>query len=210
MSRLSNSPRVQKGAIVAIDPLFPVPTVIAFQYNPATMTRSLKPNMATDGASKAEIRRLEKPPTETISLKAEFDATDGLEVRDPTAVSLGVYPQLSALERLIYPSSAVVIANTVLMALGFIEIIPPAAPMTLFVWGPKRVVPIKLDSLSIEETAYDERLNPIQATADLSMQVLSYADLSLLDPSYYIFVAHQISKEAMSNLNPNNSTSTVF
>lgn len=210
MSRLSNSPRLQKGAIVAIDQLVPIPTVIAFQYNPASMTRSLKPNMATDGASKAEVRRLEAPPTETISLKAEFDATDGLEVRDPTAVNLGVYPQLSGLERLIYPSSAVVIANTILAGIGFIEIIPPAAPMTLFVWGPKRVLPIKLNSLSIEETAYDERLNPIQATADLNMQVLSYADLSMTDPSYYIFVAHQVAKEAMSILNTANSISTIF
>ena len=210
MSRLSNSPRLQKGAIVAIDPVVPVPTVIAFQYNPATMSRSLKPNMVTDGASKAEVRRLEKPPTETITLKAEFDATDGLEVRDPTAVQMGVYPQLSALERLIYPSSAVVIANTVLTTLGFIEVIPPAAPMTLFVWGAKRVLPVKLSSLNIEETAYDERLNPIQASASLTLQVLSYADLSLLDPSYYIFVAHQVAKESMAILNTANSISSIF
>ena len=28
-------------------------------------------------------------------------------------------------------------------ALGVIEVIPPEAPLTLFVWGPKRVVPVK-------------------------------------------------------------------
>ena len=39
--------------------------------------------------------------------------------------AMGIYPQLSALEMLIYPKSALVIANMVLLATGTIEIIPP-------------------------------------------------------------------------------------
>ena len=210
MSRLSNSARPQKGAIIAIDPIFPIPTVIAFQYNPEKMTRNLQPNSASSGASKAEIRRLDNPPAETITLEAEFDATDGLEVRDPVAVGMGVYPQLSALERLIYPPAALVIANTVLTAIGVIEIIPPAAPLTLFVWGAKRVLPVQIQSLGIEESAYDERLNPIQAKVNISLKVLSYADMSLLDPGYYIFLSHQIVKEAMSYIGTANSISNLF
>ena len=36
---------------------------------------------------------------------------------------------------LVYPKSALTIANTILLAVGTIEIIPPSAPMTIFVWG---------------------------------------------------------------------------
>ncbi|MCG8420288.1 MAG: hypothetical protein MJE77_20340 [Proteobacteria bacterium] len=210
MTRLSNSPLVQKGAIVAIDPLVPIPTVIAFQYNPETMSRSLQPDMAGDGGSKSEALRIENPPKETIKLKAEFDATDGLETSDAIAVSMGVYPQLSSLEKLLYPPSLRVIANMTLAATGIIEVIPPAAPFTLFVWGPKRVLPVQLESLTIEETAYDERLNPIQAKADLSLRVLSYSDFSVTDPGTFVFLTHQVVKEVMSAIATANSIASIF
>ena len=48
---------------------------------------------------------------------------------------------------LLYPKAALVIANEVLAALGVIEVIPPEAPLTLFVWGPKRVLPVRLTEL---------------------------------------------------------------
>ena len=210
MSRLSNSPYVQKGAIVAIDPLNPIPNVIVFQYNPATMTRSLTPNVASGGGSKTETLRISNPPNEEISLKAELDATDGLEVSDPIAVGFGVYPQLSALERLLYPSTMSVIPNLALAAAGTIEVIPPMAPLTLFVWGTQRVVPVQIKSLSIEETAYDERLNPIQANVSMSMRVLSYADLSQSDPGMYNYLAYQVIKEVMGALGSTQNISSIF
>lgn len=197
MSRLSNSPRVHRGAIIAIDPTVPIPTVIAFQYNPESMTRKLTPHTSGESGSKSEIQRIDRPPTETISLKAKLDATDGLEVNNPIAVGMGIYPQLSALEMLIYPPTSRVIANTILTAFGVIEVIPPMAPLTLFVWGPKRVLPVRITGLSIEETAYDERLNPIQASVDIDLTVVNYADFSIRDPGAFIFLAHQVIKEAM-------------
>jgi hypothetical protein len=197
MSSLRNSPRLHRGAIIAMDSMLPIPTVIAFQYNPESMTRKLSPHSAGENTSKSEAQRIDRPPTEEITLRAEFDATDGLEKRNPIAVSMGVYPQLSALETLLYPPKTRVIANNVLTALGVIEIIPPMAPLTLFVWGPKRVLPIRITSLSIEESAYDERLNPIQAKVDLSLRVLNYADFCVNDPGAFIFLAHQAIKESM-------------
>ena len=61
------------------------------------------------------------------------------------------------------------ITNTALLATGTIEIVPPAAGLTLFIYGWKRVVPVKLTALSITETMHDPRLNPIRARCDLSM-----------------------------------------
>ena len=43
MTTFPGSPRVLKGALVAVDPTIPIPSVIIFQYNPDTLTRSLKP-----------------------------------------------------------------------------------------------------------------------------------------------------------------------
>jgi hypothetical protein len=46
-----------------------------------------------------------------------------------------IYPQLAALELIIFPKSANVISNTALLEAGTIEIIPYSAPTTLFVCG---------------------------------------------------------------------------
>jgi hypothetical protein len=110
---------------------------------------------------------------------------------------MGIYPQLSALEMILYPKSALVIANTVLLALGTIEVIPPESPMTLFIWGRKRILPVRLTEFSITEEAHDVNLNPIRAKASLGMRVLTYSDLPLTHPGYGIFLAHQVVKEAM-------------
>ena len=85
----------------------------------------------------------------------------------PDGPDMGIYPQLSALEMLVYPKTSLVIANTVLLALGTIEIIPPSAPLTIFVWGAKRAVPVKVAEFSITEEAYDAALNPIRAKVSL-------------------------------------------
>jgi hypothetical protein len=98
---------------------------------------------------------------------------------------------------LLYPKSALVIANTVLMAVGTIEVIPPTAPLTIFIWGPKRVVPVRLTEHSVTEEQHDPSLNPIRAKASLGLRVLSYSDLPITNPGYSLFLAHQIVLEAM-------------
>jgi hypothetical protein len=198
MTTFPGSPRLLKGALVGIDPMNPLASVILFQYNPETMTRRLEARaMEGGGGDKAEVYRLTGPPKETITLSIEIDAADQLEQSDPQTVAMGVYPALSALEMLLYPKSATVIANMALAQIGNIEIIPPEAPLTLFVWGPQRVLPVHLSSFSITEEAYDPALKPLRAKVELSLNVLSYADFKMTDPGYYIFLAHQIAKEVM-------------
>jgi hypothetical protein len=198
MGTLSSSPRLMKGAIVGIDILNPLASIIIFQYNPDTMTRTLTPQTAGgQGADRSEALRLKGAPQEAITLSVEIDATDQLADGNPIAGTMGIYPQLAALEMLIYPKSALVIANTILLAAGTIEIIPPAAPLTLFIWGPQRILPVRLTTFSITEEAYDPLLNPIRARVQLGMRVLSYNDLPVTHPGYSLFLAHQIMKEVM-------------
>jgi len=195
---ISTSPRLTKGAIVAIDPMNPLASVIIFQYNPVQISRQLEARSAGGGGRSSEPYRLAGAPKETITLnEVILDATDQLEMSDPIAGSMGIYPQLSALEMLLYPKSSLVIANTIMLALGTIELIQPDAPLTLFIWGAKRVVPVRISSFSITEERYDPNLNPIAAKVNLGLQVLSYNDLSVTHPGYYVFLAHQIVKETM-------------
>jgi hypothetical protein len=201
--------RLIRGAIVGLDPANPLASVTIFQYNPDTLTRTLQPQTGAEGGDRSEQLRLKGPPIETFKLVVEIDATDQLERDDDAAKEMGIYPQLSALEMLIYPKSSLVIANTILLALGTIEVIPPMAPLAIFVWGPKRALPVKLTEFSITEEAYDQDLNPIRAQVSLGLRVLSYSDLPLSHPGYSLFLAHQVGKEVMATIGSAGSLSDV-
>lgn len=213
LSGFTGSPRLVRGAIVAIDPANPLASITVFQYNPETMTRSLQARAAGgqggETSARTEALRLFGAPIEDISLTVEIDATDQLERADPIGTSLGIYPQLSALEMLVYPKSSVVIGNTAMAALGSIELIAPEAPLTLFIWGVKRAVPIRLTSFRITEEAYDVELNPIRARVELGMRILCYSDLSVTNPGYFLFLTHQVMKEAMATMSSVGDVSAI-
>jgi hypothetical protein len=204
MTTFPGSPRLLKGAIVGIDLLNPISSVVVFQYNPETLTRRIDARTPgnADGGDRSEAFRLSGPPRETITLNVEIDVADQLELANPVATLSGLYPTISALELLLYPQSSKIIADAILSQFGNIEIVPPEAPMTLFVWGRQRVLPVRLTSLSITEESYDTQLNPIRAKVDLTLNVLSTADLKPTHAGYNLFLAHQIAKEvlAMSNI----------
>jgi hypothetical protein len=88
----------------------------------------------------------------------------------------------------------------VLLAVGTIEVIPPVGPFTLLVWGLKRVLPVRLTEFTITEELHDTGLNPIRAKVSLGLRVLTYNDLSITHPGYYVFLTHQIVKETMAKL----------
>lgn len=197
--------RLQKGALVGINPMGARIGSVSFQYNPETLTRTITPEGPRESGDMKEALRLKAPPSETISLEAALDATDQLE-RGNTPGGMGLHSALAALELLLYPSSVAVVANEVLSALGIIEIVPPIQPLTLFVWGGlQRVLPVRITSLGIREEAFDSDLNPIRATATIAMQVLTYHDLGLLSPGGALFFVHQVMKEAISGLGGNAS-----
>ena len=211
MTTFPGSPRLIKGAIIGLDPMNPLASIVVFQYNPDTMTRRLEARSTGGGdtSDRSEAFRLTGPPKETITLNIEVDATDQLEQANPLAIATGISPTLAALEMLLYPKSVSVIANAALAQGGFLEIIPTEAPLTLFVWGPTRVLPVRLTGFSITEEAYDTMLNPILAKVDLTLTVLSYVDLKITNPGYTLFMAYQIAKEVMATSNVINGALNV-
>lgn len=205
MSTFPNSPRLLKGGLVLIDPdTAAVLRVIALQYNPDTLSRTLQvKGVGTEGGDRSEALRLKGPPVETIKLDAEIDATDQLEFPDrhPTATQVGIHPLLSALETILYPASAHLLANHRLAQAGTLEIAPMEAPLTLFVWSKTRVLPVRLTEFSVTEEAFDPALNPIRAKVSLGLRVLSVDDVGFTHKGGTLFMGYLQAKEQLAAKN---------
>jgi hypothetical protein len=192
------SPLLQKGALLTFDPTIGIPlSRIMLQYNPETLTRSLRPQSVGEAPDRTEILRLKGPAMETIRCDVEIDATDQLANSDPTTMSLGIQPQLAVLELLVYPSSSVLIANEVLSLLGTIEILPMESALTVFAWSRSRITPVRITEVQITEEAFDPELNPIRAKVSLGMRVLSINDVGFLTPAGGLYMIYQMTKESL-------------
>ena len=204
MTTFPGSPRLIKGGLVTIDPNTSViQRVIVLQYNPDTLTRTLQPQGTGADGARAEALRLKGPPVETIKLDAEIDATDQMEFpgQNPDVTQFGIYPQLVALETIIYPSSGALQTNRTLANIGTLEIAPVEAPLVLFVWSKQRVVPVRITEFSITEEAFDPNLNPIRARVSLGLRVLSVNDLGFDHPAVSLYMAYQQQKERLAGRN---------
>jgi len=193
----SQSPKLLKGALIRFSAatLIPVPNVIVFQYNPESMTRTLKPwappvaATETDECGKKKkkaVSALAQPfdPEESLSLKLELDATDALEEPDrhQVAVLTGVADRLAAIEMLLYPTADK--GGTLLKAIGSlvgakVDVVPrKTVPVVLFFWGPGRIVPVRVTSLSVDEKAYSPTLYPLRAEATLGLEIIDPVELA--------------------------------
>lgn len=213
MSSFPGSPHVLKGGIVLIDPTTAaIIRIISLQYNPDTLSRTLQAQaMSGEGGDRLEALRLKAPPIESIKLDAEIDATDQLEFPDqnPLTTQVGIYPQLAALETIVYPTSAQLQANDSLAQAGTLEVAPVEAPLTLFVWSRTRVVPVRITDFSITEEAFDTSLNPIRAKVSLGLRVLSVTDLSFGHKGGALFMAYLQGKERLAARSPAASLSAL-
>jgi hypothetical protein len=201
MTGFPGSPRLVKGGLVLIDPdTAVVQRVISLQYNPDSLSRSLQIKATTaDSPDRSEVLRLKGPPVETIKLDAEIDATDQLEFPDqnPNAFQLGIFPQLAALETIVYPTSSQLIANNALASSGTLEIVPMQTELCLFVWSRNRVLPVRLTDFSITEEAFDPTLNPMRAKVSLGMRVLTVDDLGFDHKGGSLFMNYLQAKERL-------------
>jgi hypothetical protein len=186
-----------RGALVEFMPtkLIPIPNVIVFQYNPETMTHTwTQPQAvpATAGSPPGNPLAVAGFPGEAFGFTLAMDAND--DIADGTvgarlAEASGVYSRLAALEMLIHPSLSTTTQGLLGTATAALSKAirggskPPrpvplnAMPVVLFVWGPGRIIPVRVTSLTITERLYDTLLNPIHAEAQLGLQVLTPQDL---------------------------------
>jgi hypothetical protein len=205
MTTFPQSPRILKGGLVLLNPdTFTVlPNgIIVLQYNPDTLSRTLKIQGAEEGGDRSEALRLKGPPVETFKVDAEIDATDQLELPDqnPGTIQNGIFPQLAALETIVYPTSTTLQNNFNLSQAGTLEIMPVMAPLTIFVWSANRIVPVRITDLSITEEAFDPKLNPIRAKVSLGMRVLSIDDLYFNEKGGSLYITYQQQKESLAKM----------
>ena len=200
---LSSSPKLIKGGLVVLPPGgsgAPLRT-IALQYNPDTLIRSYQvQGVGGDGGGeRAQPFRLKGPAIETLKVDAEIDATDQLEASEQNAITVqhGIAPQIAVLESLANPSVAELLALDALASSGTLEIIPPEAPLVLFIWSRNRIVPVRVTELSVTEEAFDAALNPIRAKVSLGLRVLSTDDLGFQHRGGSLFINHLRTREAL-------------
>jgi hypothetical protein len=186
---ISGLPALRKGALIHGAMLIP------FQYNPERLTRALSASAV--GQSGQDLLRLKGPPGERITLDILLDAADQNARQSGLQLADGIYPALSALEMLLFPSAARVLTNAALARLGIIELIPPLPVLTVLVWGSRRVVPVRVESFTVTEELFDSALNPLRATVALALQVLTYEDLGLWSVGGMLSMAGHLQREVL-------------
>jgi hypothetical protein len=197
-------PRVTKGALLVFGNPVPIPTqIIVFAVNPDTLTRRFDFGAgaaAQAGPATGEPTNPVTPPAEQITVTLFLDAADALEqpASNPNVVTTGLLPVIAAIEQLIYPAQLMARLTTSLANLGASTITPALRPWVVFVWGTGRVLPVKVSSLSVTEQAFDPRLNPITARAELQLTALTAAELKDAPSALQLLATvHATTREAL-------------
>jgi len=178
----SRSPKLARGALVQLveDVVRVLPSVIPFQYNPETLSRKLTPwnPFEVDQTARGQIAPTAQPfdPKESMSLEIHFDAADQLEDSDPIAALVGVADRIAAIEKLMLPTQGPLgdlLAAAAALADAAQPPLRPTLPVALLVWGPGRILPVRVTDYSIDETTFLPSLQPLTAKLSLSLEVLT-------------------------------------
>ena len=162
--------------------------VIPFRFNPEALQRQLtveagQSPAGTEGAAPAATTDVSAETSadaamgarkESFSVQIRLDFAD----RDAAVSTLdeqyGIAPEIAAIEDLLYPVETDAEASSD----GSDGVrAKRARPAVLFVWGKKRVLPVRIASLQINESMFNDQLNPVRAEIDVSLEVLGEADV---------------------------------
>lgn len=216
-------PYLLKGALIEYgsDFLGPLPNIVIFQFNPETMTRTISIPARSTGGTRRETDQAGDPPIEKITITAKFCAADQLNSGNILAKTLGIGPQLAALEKMVYPSGKIsgligAAIDAIGSALGGGDSAPPTQPIPrekypriLFIWGLTRVLPVVIDSMSILEQQYDHLLNPISAEVSLGLSVNAINTCSSDTVGKGALEYSNLAKEAQAILNLANTAEEI-
>lgn len=187
----SDDTKYLRGAFIAYDPGgYPdddeKKRVIPFRFNPEGLSRSFEIEKAqggegTQGAAAGGSSSQSEQSADAASgaLKQSFDLIIRLDFADRHKVSenlddeLGLLPEISALEDLLYPVESE--AEEASDDQEPVEQRSPR-PTVLFVWGRKRVFPVRVTSMVVNETMHDSQLVPVRAEIEISLEVVSEAE----------------------------------
>ncbi|MFF5505085.1 hypothetical protein [Streptomyces roseolus] len=198
------SPAPRRGGIVFLDPeQGRVLRVVPFQYNPDSITRTLRPRgIGADAGDRLEALRLQGPPRETFRIDAELDATDQPDAAGGSAPAAdsGLFGMLSALETAVSPTVEQLTRQNDLAARGILEIAPVQAPLPVLVLGPRRVLPVRMLDIDVTEEAYDGELTPIRARVTLTVRILTVDDVGFDHRAGGLHLQYQRGRERFAGL----------
>lgn len=218
----TNQPKILRGAFVEFGINIP-PLIVVFQFNPLTIsrTRAATTNapqtpQASQGAQNLDfIQQIGTSKgkslvtfrngqtitvqQEKLSFDIRLDATDKLNDGDTLTEQFGISPQLSTLELMMLPKSQGLLGGAISALLGgkpkdfafFDEARDP--PIILFVWGRKKILPVNILNMQINEQEFSTDLNPRRAVISVSLEVIEGPNLP--------FLYTKALKEVMSLLN---------
>jgi hypothetical protein len=161
---------------------------IPFRFNPEGLTRQLALEQAqkggagaapgakgedAEGAGEQGADASSGTLKETFSVLLRFDLAERHEAKSTLPLEYGVMPEIAALEELLYPVESETEApsdgSEPVRARG-------RRPLVLFVWGERRVVPVKITGMAIAETFFNGKLYPIRAEIEVGLEVLGEAE----------------------------------
>jgi hypothetical protein len=202
-----------KGALISFTPaggalgLPSLPNVIVFQFNPETITHAwteaTAPQPPQDPKVKFSPLAVAGVPGESFAFTLMLDSDEEISdaglnpVAAGAALASGVYTRLSALELLQFPVTAPsaglvgqVTAAADAKASGAsasgsqaTSVPESQVPVVLFVWGPQRILPVRVSALSVSEKLYDGLLRPVHAEAQITLTVLTPDELNAVQGS---------------------------
>lgn len=160
--------------------------MIPFRFNPESLSRSVAVEAgqvgggvegAAPGAAAAPAAEASADPAggalkESFSVQIRLDFADREESVSGLDEEFGIAPEIAAIEDLLYPAETESDASS-----DGTEPVRPARPRptVLLVWGRKRVLPVRIASLKIDESVYNNHLNPVRAEIEASLEVLGEA-----------------------------------
>jgi hypothetical protein len=178
-----------RGAFIAYEPGgYPDnKRVIPFRFNPEALSRTVAveagqsgggvegaaPGAAAEPAAEASADASAGALKESFSVQIRLDFADREQSVSGLDEEFGIAPEIAAIEDLLYPAETESEASS-----DGTEPVRPARPRptVLLVWGRKRVLPVRIASLKIDESVYNNHLNPVRAEIEASLEVLGEAD----------------------------------
>lgn len=110
---------------------------------------------------------------ESFGVLIRLDLSDRLEASNALPPELGIMPEIAALEDLMHPAES----QTEHPSDGSEPVRARAKrPTVLFIWGEKRVLPVRISGMTVNETMFNAKLYPTRAEIEVNLEVLGETD----------------------------------
>lgn len=176
------STRILKGALLYSGAQHITPRPFVFQFNPETITRR---QVYSSGARNV---------SETIRFTLVLNAMEGMEQQDPVMTEHGIYPQIAALEEILSYQKQLSSNSWLSGLFGF-----GSSRFLIWIYG-DRVIPVRLQNISIREQIHSSTLKPIHAVVDISLRVLTERDLRRNAEGLAMLAAYRQQRQRKSEL----------